>query len=105
MKFFSVAITLFLAATVSAQARTGEKGNCGFPNGPTCKSTGRRNAKNAEIFTEPANSPGPNCCLLPARCGNNDVDKVCVKDTAPKRRSVRNPQVKRAEEVEEEDDQ
>ncbi|KAI6370005.1 hypothetical protein MCOR25_004347 [Pyricularia grisea] len=89
MKFFTVAITFFLAATVSAQARTGANGK-------------------AEIFTEPDNSPGLNCCLLPARRGNNDVDNLCVKDDfrSPNRARSRilgwSPRIKRVDESEEE---
>ncbi|KAL8391922.1 hypothetical protein RB595_002215 [Gaeumannomyces hyphopodioides] len=72
MKFFSIAAAAFFAATVSAQgAVRGSNGNCGFPNGPTCVSVGK-NDKGQTLFTDPANSPGPNCCLFPARCGNGD---------------------------------
>ncbi|EHA49896.1 hypothetical protein MGG_03671 [Pyricularia oryzae 70-15] len=124
MQFFSVALTLFLAATVSAKAVRGANGNCGFPNGKTCKFTGKTNAAGARIFTEPAGSPGAQCCLLPASCGNNDVDNVCVKDDFKPVRmrmvdrrkvigpndvkgqgNLGSPRVKRADEAEEDEDE
>lgn len=33
-----------------------------------------KNDKGQSLFTDPADSPGPNCCLFPARCGNGDGD-------------------------------
>ncbi|KLU92782.1 hypothetical protein MAPG_11730 [Magnaporthiopsis poae ATCC 64411] len=74
MKFSAIATTLFFAATVSAQEVVrGVGGNCGFPGGKTCVSVGK-NDKGQTLFTDPAGSPGPNCCLFPARCGNGDGD-------------------------------
>ncbi|KAL8294640.1 hypothetical protein RB597_007744 [Gaeumannomyces tritici] len=79
MKFLSIAAAAFFAATASAQAVRGSKGNCGFPNGPDCVAVGK-NDKGQTTFTDPANSPGVQCCLFPARCGNGDGDAVfpCV---------------------------
>ncbi|TLD33642.1 hypothetical protein PspLS_01384 [Pyricularia sp. CBS 133598] len=124
MKFFSVALTLFLAATASAKAVRGANGNCGFPGGKECKFTGRRAPNGAKIFTEPAGSPGAQCCLLPATCGNNDVDNVCIKDDfkplrmrmvdrrkvigpndVKEKGNVGGPRIKRAEEAEEDDEE
>ncbi|KAL8415170.1 hypothetical protein RB594_006126 [Gaeumannomyces avenae] len=79
MKFLTIAAAAFFAATASAQAVRGSKGNCGFPNGPDCVAVGK-NDKGQTTFTDPAGSPGEQCCLFPARCGNGDGAAVfpCV---------------------------
>ncbi|KAI6419524.1 hypothetical protein MCOR21_010257 [Pyricularia oryzae] len=81
MKFTIIASTLVFAAGISAQAVLGPNGNCKFPNGPDCIANGKRNGQGQREFQEPADSPGDNCCLFPASCGNGDGVAVfpCVK--------------------------
>ncbi|TLS21877.1 uncharacterized protein PpBr36_09570 [Pyricularia pennisetigena] len=81
MKFTVFSTALLFASGISAQAVRGANGNCGFPNGPDCIATGKTNDKGQREFQEPANSPGDDCCLFPARCGNGDGVAIfpCVK--------------------------
>ncbi|TLD16860.1 uncharacterized protein PgNI_00034 [Pyricularia grisea] len=81
MKFTVIASTLMLAAGVCAEAVLGANGNCQFPNGPDCVANGKKNGQGQREFQEPADSPGDDCYLFPASCGNGDGVAVfpCVK--------------------------
>ncbi|KAK1997404.1 hypothetical protein LX36DRAFT_711694 [Colletotrichum falcatum] len=80
MKFTAI---IFAAFTASVVAKNG----CGFPDGPDCKSLGRKGADGLEQFQDDG------CCVFPARCGNGDGGQQCelvggdnVKDQRGRRR-------------------
>ncbi|KAK1963147.1 hypothetical protein LY78DRAFT_683495 [Colletotrichum sublineola] len=62
MKFTAILLTAFLTGVLAK--------DCGFPNGPDCKSAGK-GANGLEQFVDDG------CCVFPARCGNGDGGNVC----------------------------
>ncbi|KAK1981119.1 hypothetical protein LZ30DRAFT_627941 [Colletotrichum cereale] len=65
MKFTAIVFAAFVASVAA------KKANCGFPNGPDCKSLGTKGADGLEQFNDDG------CCVFPARCGNGDGGQVC----------------------------
>ncbi|KAK2043978.1 hypothetical protein LZ31DRAFT_554681 [Colletotrichum somersetense] len=63
MKFTAILLTAFVTGALAKE--------CGFPNGPDCKSAGTKSADGLRQFIDDG------CCVFPAFCGNGDGGNIC----------------------------